>query len=207
QREGHDAVDPEARGQGERVVADDPHGDRHDPGDEGRPCRQGDGGERRVSVLEPARQDERVEEDDVGHDHERGQAGPGLRDEVRPPFAELEVRRDPIHADLTLHSVRAGTSRGLGPRRLDWSLRLGRPTPPSPQTLEPCRPGGRDWTGQAAGSGIRYSTSRASRPSSSIWTKPLVSNSSCWAPRTGVPSTDVSGAYSMTTRSSPWTRL
>ena len=80
------ALMPEAGGQGERIVADDPHGDRHDPGDE---CRAG----RHSRGIEPQRlgDDAAVHEHDVGHDHERGHAGPRLGDQVGPAFGELEV--------------------------------------------------------------------------------------------------------------------
>ena len=71
---------------------------------------------------------------------------------------------------------------------------------------DPVRPGERGRLG--AGSGLGYASSRASRPCSSIWTNPLVSNSS-WRGASGSrrSSAEVIGAYSMITRSSPWTRV
>ena len=187
-----DAVDPEAGGQGDRDVRDDAHRDRHDarrraPSRRMPPAPEMPGGG----------QDARVHEEDVGHDHERGHAGLDLRRESRPAFGELEVRRDRFHADQTLHSGarRSRTRARSAPcRRAVAARAAGLPLPPEPwpATRRPR---------------TRYSTSRASRPCSSIWTKPLVSNSSCCAAWRASSSAAVIGAYSMMTRSSPWTRV
>ena len=73
EREGNDGVDAEAGGKGERVVRKDAHGDRHDPGDE-----SGAGGSRN-RVEARRRQNLRVQEDDVRHHHEGGDARANLR--------------------------------------------------------------------------------------------------------------------------------
>src|SRR5512146_1839895 len=56
---------------------------------------------------EAAGQDEPVHEEDVGHDHERGQAGARLRREISPPLAEFEIRRDGVHGSGTLRYLTA----------------------------------------------------------------------------------------------------
>ena len=91
--EGDDPVDPEACGQRERVVADDAHRDRHDPADEGGP-----GGDSRGIQPERLRDDVPVQEDDVGHDQEGGQAGACLDAELGLALGELEIRRDRVHS-------------------------------------------------------------------------------------------------------------
>ena len=75
--ERHDCVDAQPGRQRERIVADDPHRDGCHAGDE---CRAGrDGGQRPDVALAEARSEDRaVHEEDVGHDHEGGQAGARL---------------------------------------------------------------------------------------------------------------------------------
>src|SRR6185503_9887747 len=113
---------------------------------------------------------------DVGHDHERGQPGLRLRGQVRAAFLELEeageaagrsawswraglrfgAHRD---ADLLARATRAETHGRLGPRGSRTRDRPSRPrsrSPPGPDPGPTLR--------------ISYSSSRASRPSNSIWT-------------------------------------
>ena len=60
----------------------------------------------------------------------------------------------------------------------------------------------------AAEAAARYSSEGVeSSPRSSIWTNPLVSNSSCRGAWGDVSSSPCDGTNSMTTRSSPWTRV
>ena len=173
QRERDDGVDAEARGQGERIVRGDAHRDGHDPADE-----RGAGRHRDRVQAERLGDDARVEEDDVGHDHERGHAGADLGRQVGLALGELEIRRDRVHGRHASILVvrRAGR---LGPHQ-DIA---------PPYTAEdPSRP--RADAPESAGSHTRlpmydYSSSRASRPSSSIWTKSFVSNSS-WRGANGV---------------------
>ena len=86
---GPDRVDPQPRGESERVVADHAHRDGQDAGHQRRGSRYRDRTE-----LQRAGDDAGVHEDDVGHDHERGQAGPHLRGQVGAALGELEVLGD-----------------------------------------------------------------------------------------------------------------
>ena len=99
QVERHDAVDAEAGGQGDRDVPDQAHRDGQDAGDERR--RRRGGGHRDAGRG----QDAGVHEDDVGHDHEGGQAGLRLGRQRRAALGELEVLRDRASAP----TVRGGS--------------------------------------------------------------------------------------------------
>src|SRR6266404_4538579 len=83
-----------AGGKGKRIVRDDAHGDRHDPGDQGRSGRQGDPAWITGWQPEAVAKNAGVQEHDVDHDHERGQAGSSLRKQVRAAFGELEIVGD-----------------------------------------------------------------------------------------------------------------
>ena len=93
------ALMPEAGGQGDRVVGDQRPSRWSGRRQEGR----GRGGRRNEGIplgalREHVRQDERVQEDDVGHHQERGDAGPDLGADVRPPLGELEEGVEPAAA-------------------------------------------------------------------------------------------------------------
>ena len=88
-------VDPQARGQGHRVVGDDAHEDRHDRGDEG-----GAGGELGLGSR-GARlgQDRGIEDEDVAHREEGDDAATDLSGDARTAFSDVE---EPIQSrDLT----------------------------------------------------------------------------------------------------------
>ena len=92
---GDHRVDPQARGQGHRVVGDDAHEDRHDRGDEG-----GAGGELGLGSR-GARlgQDRGVEDEDVAHREEGDDAATDLSGDARTAFSDVE---EPIQSrDLT----------------------------------------------------------------------------------------------------------
>jgi hypothetical protein len=103
--EGDDGVDAEAGGQGERQVAGDAHDDRHDRGHQ-----RGGGGELDgvegvpVHVLGAA-QDDRVEDEDVGHREERGETAADLTGEGGAPFGDLEEPVEGVGAGLGDGSV------------------------------------------------------------------------------------------------------
>ena len=173
--EGDDAVDAEAGGERDRDVRDDAHRDRQDAGDERR-AGATPGRTRCASATRRPNMFARMlgfTKQDVGHDHERGQAGLGLRGEVRAPFGELEVarrsRRPPPleaalgassrHRDPSLLALAARRTPGAGSDRAAVS-----PAVPPRSRLPPPPVRG------SAGLRIRYSSSWASRPSSSIWT-------------------------------------
>ena len=116
--EGDERVEPEPRGQRQRIVGDDAHQDRHHPGHQ-----RSTGGDRRevrriaaaeepaIDVLSEA-EDQRVEDDDVGHRDEGDDATPDLALDRRAPLGDLEVAVDagrtgrlgghPIHPSRTV---------------------------------------------------------------------------------------------------------
>ncbi len=86
---------PEPGGEGERVAADDAHEDGHHRRHQGGGA--GHLGEVEAGAVDVGRaaQDDRVEDHDVGHREEGGQAAPELGLDRRTPLADTEVAVDP----------------------------------------------------------------------------------------------------------------
>ena len=98
---GDHRVDPQARGQGHRVVGDDAHEDRHDRGDEG-----GAGGELGLgSRRTRLGQDGGVEDEDVAHREEGDDAATDLAGDGRTALGDVEI------------TVQPGRAAGRGRRR------------------------------------------------------------------------------------------
>ena len=86
QRVRDDRVDAQARREREWVLSEDAHREGHDSGDQRRSGRY-----RGRIKTERRRDDVRVQEDDVGHDQERGHAGADFGAQVGASFTEVEV--------------------------------------------------------------------------------------------------------------------
>ncbi len=117
QLEGDDRVQAETCRKGDRIVADHAHRDGHDAGDQGRSRSHPD-------WVEPKWRgdDVRVQEDDVGHDHEGGQPGPDLCAKRRPALAELEEGSDRFQ--LSPPSLRPSQRAGPSPLATELTAAL-----------------------------------------------------------------------------------
>jgi hypothetical protein len=96
--EGDEGVETQAGGQGEREVGEHPHEDRHQAGHQG--GARGDGRQVGPIAGPPPRkctvgvlgetEDQRVEDDDVGHREEGDDAAADLAFDAGAPFGDLE---------------------------------------------------------------------------------------------------------------------
>jgi hypothetical protein len=111
--DGDDRVDAQPGGQGERIATPDAHEDRHDPGDQ-----RGDAGDRAERQLLAgdvrARQDDRVEDHDVGHREERDEATTELAAHRGTAGADREVAVQPVARPDPGALAAPGGSRGAG---------------------------------------------------------------------------------------------
>ena len=139
--ERHGTVDAEPSGECDRIVADDPHQDAQHAGHQRRAGRNG------CRIEAGRREDVGVHEDDVGHDHEGGQACTHLAADGGPPLSELEegvepaLRRRRRTASLLGTSVASASTRVTlqlkGTREPDIMLGTDAAAQPTPAPLRP----------------------------------------------------------------------
>ena len=125
--EGDEGVEPQARGEGQRIVGHDPHEQGHDPRHEGGARRD----HREVGLVAPTEEaarrvglgpdDQRVEDDDVGHREEGREATADLPADRRATLVDLEV-------PLDRGALRRGRSRRAHRVSSTSSSRIGVPT-------------------------------------------------------------------------------